>query len=71
MRCRICDSAIENPKYNSDHKDYDPCTTCLEIINEVFEDYVEEHEERKEKDNEINDLADNEKYLLTNPSNMV
>jgi cytidine deaminase len=60
MKCYICDAGIENPKYNSAHKNYEPCTTCLEIINEVFEDYVEEEDEREEEENTpiINDLDD-------------
>jgi hypothetical protein len=36
MRCYICNSILEDPQYNLDHEDYDPCPTCLAVIEDVF-----------------------------------
>lgn len=41
MRCHICDAALENPTYNRDLQQWEPCGTCLEIIFSVFEDAPE------------------------------
>lgn len=53
MRCMICDVVLteKEVKYNSDHRDFDPCTGCLDVINEVFEPLREE---------EINKLLEDE-----------
>lgn len=32
MRCYICNRVLEEPQYNRDHEDYDPCNTCLDVI---------------------------------------
>lgn len=43
MRCFICDAAIDNPKYNRDHEQWEPCGTCLEVISDTlgaFKDQV-------------------------------
>lgn len=42
MRCFICDRVIDEPQYNSDHKDYEPCDTCLTIIQELVAGYDED-----------------------------
>lgn len=46
MRCHICDSVLspEVVHWNSDHEEWDPCPTCLMIIDEVFDDHLEEDE---------------------------
>jgi hypothetical protein len=36
MRCYICDSALSEVHYNSDHQDYEPCGFCLEIIKDAI-----------------------------------
>jgi len=38
MRCYICDAAITSPQYNRDHDDWDPCTTCQDVINDTLND---------------------------------
>lgn len=35
MRCHICDRLLGEPHYNSEHKDWDPCDTCQEVINDT------------------------------------
>ena len=35
-RCYICDKPINNPEFNSLHKDIDPCGECLEVINDLL-----------------------------------
>lgn len=37
MRCYICDKSLDTPIYNEDHQDYDPCPTCMVIINDLVE----------------------------------
>lgn len=58
MKCHICDASIENPKWNTDHKGYDPCTICLEVIDNCFEDYIEEEDEKES--NELCQGVDNQ-----------
>jgi hypothetical protein len=36
MRCFICDVAIAEPSFNSDHDDYEPCSYCQEIIKDAI-----------------------------------
>jgi len=42
MRCKICDSIIDQPKFNKQLDDWEVCGECLEIIFSVFEDYPEQ-----------------------------
>ncbi len=44
MRCHICNKILEPEaiRENRDHEDFDPCGTCLAVINEVFEPFDEE-----------------------------
>ena len=55
MRCKICDSLINRPVWNSQLGDWEVCPTCLDIINNVFEDPVAEdsYAEEDEEDEEI------------------
>jgi hypothetical protein len=48
MRCNICDRTLQpgEIKFNKDHEEFDPCGVCLEVINNVFEDHLEEDEMR-------------------------
>lgn len=38
MRCHICDAALtdEEVRWNRQHKDFDPCGVCREVIANVF-----------------------------------
>lgn len=44
MRCHICNAELSpnEIKWSHAHNEWDPCNTCLNIIDEVFEDYVED-----------------------------
>lgn len=56
MRCHICDASLGETevKFNRKHDEFDPCGTCLTIIGEIFEDYVEPEEEKQvDEDEEI------------------
>lgn len=49
MRCHICDNVLNEPKFNKDLDDYEPCDTCMAVILDTvgsFNDrpYVEEDE---------------------------
>lgn len=35
MRCYICDKALTEPNWSTDHDCYDPCVECLEIIQDA------------------------------------
>lgn len=50
MRCHICNAALGETeiKFNKDHDEFDPCGTCLAIIDEVFEDTLEEEDYRED-----------------------
>ncbi len=39
MRCHICDRPLDEPRFNSDHQDYEPCDSCLFVINETLEGF--------------------------------
>ncbi len=52
MRCSICNVVINSPQWNRDHEEWDPCLTCLEIIDSVFEDYVTPDMEVPDEDDE-------------------
>lgn len=42
MRCYICDVVLSSPVYNSQTETFEPCSTCLDVINHVFEDSPEQ-----------------------------
>ncbi len=46
MQCYICSHVLtgEQVSYNNEHKDWDPCPTCLIAIAEVFSDPLDEDE---------------------------
>lgn len=48
MRCHICDVSLsENEiQFNRDHKDFNPCGKCLEIIDNVFEPLDDDAEQK-------------------------
>lgn len=41
MRCYICDRVLDEDhiQYNQDHRDFDPCPTCLTVIEDLIADY--------------------------------
>lgn len=39
MRCFICNAVINDPHWDSDHKDFAPCGTCQAEINELLAQY--------------------------------
>lgn len=41
MRCHICDASLEAPNYNSDHDDYEPCGTCLVVIQDTIAGFTD------------------------------
>lgn len=45
MRCYICDRVIEDPSWNHQHEDFDPCPTCQIEINELLISWDEDDEE--------------------------
>lgn len=46
MRCYICDRALSETEIAEDprHGTFDPCSTCLTIISEIFSDPLDEDE---------------------------
>lgn len=55
MRCAICDSVLsENEvKWNMFHGEFDPCGTCLEVIDAVFEDPIPDEQRKPDSEEEI------------------
>ncbi len=53
MRCHICNSVLEQPQWSALHNDWEPCPTCQEVIDNVFEDLVEEEEDVYDYEDEI------------------
>lgn len=67
MRCHICDSVLSETevKFNKKHDEFDPCGTCLEIIDSVFEDTIpEEQMKKKQLDEEVEDLLDEAEEIV-------
>jgi hypothetical protein len=44
VKCHICNTTLSaaETQWNTDHEDWDPCNTCLTIINDLFTDSTEE-----------------------------
>jgi hypothetical protein len=38
MRCNICDSLLSQPRYNQELKAWEPCETCMEVIQDCLND---------------------------------
>lgn len=62
MRCHICNSVLSPPEINqnSDHQDWEPCGTCLDIINDIFNTEKTEDEIDRELEHEDIDIYDEE-----------
>lgn len=41
MRCHICDRVIDDPKYNPDLGEIDPCDICMEVIEDTLAGFTE------------------------------
>ena len=48
MRCHICDKFIPVPTFNYTTGEYDPCPSCVSLIEETVADY--DKKEREEAD---------------------
>lgn len=55
MRCHICDKPLteKEVKYDHDHQEWSPCGTCLQAIQEVFDDSPEDEEWREVDENDL------------------
>lgn len=42
MRCYICNRVIDEPHWNSDHQDYDPCDPCRVVIEDLLASYKDQ-----------------------------
>ena len=49
MRCHICDKVLDESEiaFDKNHDEFDPCGTCLQAIQEVFDDSPEDDEWRE------------------------
>lgn len=36
MRCHICDRILDEPKYVEEVGNYDPCDTCMAVIEDTL-----------------------------------
>ncbi len=41
MRCYICDAALAEVHFNADHQDYEPCVTCLTVVQDTLEGFLD------------------------------
>jgi hypothetical protein len=41
MRCHICDRVLTEPNYNSEIEGYEPCDTCLAVIKDTLDGYLD------------------------------
>lgn len=57
MRCHICNAILKPAEiaYSKDHDEFDPCQKCLDEIDNVFEDHLDEDQIRKEIEKEESD----------------
>jgi hypothetical protein len=39
MRCHICNRVLPDPQFNTEHQDYDPCSTCLTVIQDTLDGF--------------------------------
>ena len=39
MRCFICNAVIDEPVFNNDHQDIDPCDICKYAIEDILAGY--------------------------------
>jgi hypothetical protein len=41
MRCHICDRLLDEPKFDPDMGEIDPCPTCMAVIEDAIGTYTE------------------------------
>jgi len=41
MRCHICDAALSEVHYNSDHEDFEPCVPCLTVVEDTLAGFTD------------------------------
>lgn len=41
MRCHICDAPLAEVQVNSDFGDFEPCPTCLQVIKDTVEGFLD------------------------------
>lgn len=41
MRCHICDRLLDEPKIDPDMGEFDPCDTCMAVIEDTLSSYTE------------------------------
>jgi hypothetical protein len=46
MKCNICDNPLSEPKFNEDIGNYDPCDTCMTVIEDTLASYDDTYLER-------------------------
>lgn len=61
MRCKACNSIMDDPKWNKDlgnngQGDWELCTVCLEIVFSCFEDYPDLPESKEVPLEDIDEL---------------
>ena len=39
MRCHICDRVLDEPQWNSEHEDFEPCPPCLLVIQDTLDGF--------------------------------
>lgn len=41
MRCHICDRLLNEPKYNPDIGEFEPCDTCMAVVEETLAGFTD------------------------------
>jgi hypothetical protein len=41
MRCHICDRLLDEPKLNPEIGEFDPCPTCMAVVEDTLASYTE------------------------------
>jgi hypothetical protein len=41
MRCYICNRILKEPTFNRDHIDWDPCPTCLQVVQDTLASFYD------------------------------
>lgn len=41
MKCNICDRALNEPKFNPEIRNYDPCDTCMTVIEDTLAGFID------------------------------
>jgi hypothetical protein len=41
MHCNICDATLSDPKFNPDLGNFDPCDTCMAVVEDTLASYID------------------------------